>query len=82
MPLTHLELESTDALLSELAGRFEQMIFAGLKFRPVEGDPRNLIRSWRVKGQTETCQGLAMGIIARLQQMEDEHEQAISPEEL
>ena len=74
---TALQLAQTDDLVKELASRYQHFVFAGLKAAANEADGN--IRSWRYAGNTETCQGLACGLIAHIQQDADANEEVLEP---
>jgi hypothetical protein len=77
-----LALAPTDALIAELSRRYEHLIFAGYKARPVEGLPTNAIRTWRFQGMPEICQGLACMIIRITGDFQREHDETIDSSEL
>lgn len=63
-----IELYTTRQLLDELLARFDHAVFAGLKID--EGIERQYeLRD--AKGNTRTCQGLALGVIARCEQQRE-----------
>ena len=78
--MSSLQLAQTDDLVKELASRYEHFVFAGLKHAINDADGR--VRSWRYAGNTETCQGLACGLIAHIQQDADANEEVLEPGEL
>lgn len=77
-----LETTSTEDILTELTKRYEHVIFAGIKMRPTPDNPTGFIRSWRFKGSSEMCQGLAYGIMSHAQVGSDEAEELISSDEV
>lgn len=63
-----IELITTDALLTELATRFDHYIFAGIKSLGdnSESEVRRHAGGWR------TCQGLSQGMIFALEKARDQ----------
>lgn len=69
--LNPLTFASTNDLLDELCKRFDHVVFAGMKVRPLkEGEidtpDGQIYEKWRKVGNTRTCQGLAFGAMMRL----------------
>lgn len=73
-----IALITTDALLVELATRFDHYIFAGLK--SLDGESEQEIR--RHAGGWRTCQGLAQGMIFALEKARDEDIEPMDPEDI
>lgn len=63
-----LELATVDELCTELVSRFQHIIIAGLTDRN-DGDLTELRHQ---KGNSRTCQGLALGVITRIERDLDE----------
>jgi hypothetical protein len=68
MDLSNLELITTQTLLEELSSRFEHFIFAGIKDYDKDGE----VETRRHHGGWRTCQGLAVGLIAALEEARKE----------
>ena len=62
-----LELATTEQLIEQLTARYDHLVVAGIKAHPLPDRPHEFIRMWRFKGNGETCQGLACGLISNIQ---------------
>lgn len=68
-----IELASTEDLLNELCSRFDHVVFAGMKVRPIrkgeiETADGQLYEKKRTMGNTRTCQGLCFALMLMKQE--------------
>lgn len=60
----NLELVTDNALIDELANRFDALVLVGLRDR----DETDTIEKFRWKGDYRRCQGLVFSMIARIEE--------------
>lgn len=65
-----IELASTEDLLDELFSRFDHVVFAGMKARPIRDG--QIYEKKRTMGNTRTCQGLCFALMLMKQADFDE----------
>lgn len=78
----HLELLTTEDLQKELCGRFDHLIFYGVKHRPLSENPNLHLVSVYHSGDIYKCIGLASRMIDNCHKVLDEISEDVHADDL